>query len=154
MIASTRQALKRVENGADLRARLWRHARRLYRHLLDAGYELGPEPCPVIAALLDTREQALALWRGLHEHGIYVNLIFPPATPGGKSLVRISVSAASKLTSAGPSPTGKSRKICKRIQCLIRCRALMGTDLNPSPAVMERLMQTGTRSQLTQLLCG
>ena len=58
------------------------------------GYELGPEPCPVIAALLDTREQALALWRGLHEHGIYVNLIFPPATPGGKSLVRISVSAA------------------------------------------------------------
>ena len=94
VIASTRAALKRVENGADLRARLWRHARRLYRHLQDAGYELGPEPCPVIAALLDTREQALALWRGLHEHGVYVNLIFPPATPDGKSLVRISVCAA------------------------------------------------------------
>ena len=94
VIASTREALKRVENGADLRARLWRHAHRLYRHLLDTGYELGPEPCPVIAALLDTREEALALWRGLHERGVYVNLIFPPATPGGKSLVRISVSAA------------------------------------------------------------
>ena len=94
VIASTREALKRVENGADLRARLWRHARRLYQHLADAGYDLGPEPCPVIAAMLDTREQALALWRGLHEHGIYVNLVFPPATPGGKSLVRISVSAA------------------------------------------------------------
>ena len=94
VIASTREALKRVENGADLRARLWSHAHRLYRHLQEAGYELGPEPCPVIAALLDTREQALALWRGLHEHGVYVNLIFPPATPGGKSLVRISVSAA------------------------------------------------------------
>ena len=94
VIASTREALKRVENGADLRARLWRHARRLYQHLADAGYDLGPEPCPVIAAMLDTREQALALWRGLHEHGIYVNLVFPPATPAGKSLVRISVSAA------------------------------------------------------------
>ena len=94
VIASTRAALKRVETGADLRARLWRHAQRLYRHLHDAGYELGPEPCPVIAALLDTREQALALWRGLHEHGVYVNLIFPPATPDGKSLVRISVCAA------------------------------------------------------------
>jgi len=94
VIASTREALKRLENGADLRARLWRHAQRLYRHLHDAGYELGPEPCPVIAALLDTREQALALWRGLHEHGVYVNLIFPPATPDGKSLVRISVCAA------------------------------------------------------------
>ena len=94
VIASTREALKRVQNGADLRARLWRHARRLYQNLLDAGYELGPEPCPVIAALLDTREQALKLWRGLHERGVYVNLIFPPATPAGKSLVRISVSAA------------------------------------------------------------
>ena len=94
VIASTRAALRRVENGADLRARLWRHAHRLYRHLADAGYALGPEPCPVIAAMLDTREQALALWRGLHEHGIYVNLVFPPATPAGKSLVRISVSAA------------------------------------------------------------
>ncbi|MCY4337375.1 MAG: aminotransferase class I/II-fold pyridoxal phosphate-dependent enzyme [Gammaproteobacteria bacterium] len=94
VIASTRAALQRVAHGGDLRARLWRHARRLYQHLLDAGYTLGPEPCPVIAALLDTREQALALWRGLHEHGVYVNLIFPPATPDGKSLVRISVSAA------------------------------------------------------------
>lgn len=94
VIASTREALKRLQAGGDLRARLWRHAERLYRRLQEAGYELGPEPCPVIAALFDTREQALALWRGLYERGVYVNLIFPPATPGGKSLVRISVSAA------------------------------------------------------------
>ena len=94
VIASTREALKRLQVGGDLRARLWRHAERLYRRLQEAGYELGPEPCPVIAALFDTREQALALWRGLYERGVYVNLIFPPATPGGKSLVRISVSAA------------------------------------------------------------
>ena len=44
--------------------------------------------------MLDTREQALGFWRGLLEHGIYVNLVFPPATPGDKSLVRCSVSAA------------------------------------------------------------
>lgn len=94
VIASTREALKRLQAGGDLRARLWRHAERLYQRLREAGYELGPEPCPVIAALFDTREQALALWRGLYERGVYVNLIFPPATPGGKSLVRISVSAA------------------------------------------------------------
>ena len=37
VIASTREALKRVENGADLRARLWRHARRLYQHLARCG---------------------------------------------------------------------------------------------------------------------
>lgn len=94
VIASTREALKRLQAGGDLRARLWRHAECLYQRLRGAGYELGPEPCPVIAALFDTREQALALWRGLYERGVYVNLIFPPATPSGKSLVRISVSAA------------------------------------------------------------
>ncbi len=94
IIASTRAALKRLEAGQDLRNTLWRHAQHLYQHLQQSGYELGPEPCPVIAALLDTRAQALTLWRGLYEHGIYVNLIFPPATPDGKSLVRISVSAA------------------------------------------------------------
>lgn len=94
VIASTREALKRLQAGGDLRARLWRHAERLYQRLREAGYELGPEPCPIIAALFDDREQALALWRGLYERGVYVNLIFPPATPGGKSLVRISVSAA------------------------------------------------------------
>lgn len=93
-IASARAALKILQTGTDLRQRLWEHAHRLYEGMQKLGYELGPEPSPVVAALFNTREQALAVWRGLLEHGIYVNLIFPPATPGGKSLVRCSVSAA------------------------------------------------------------
>jgi 8-amino-7-oxononanoate synthase len=48
----------------------------------------------VIAAQLDTPDQALGLWTGLIEKGIYVNLIFPPASPQNKPLIRISVSAA------------------------------------------------------------
>jgi 8-amino-7-oxononanoate synthase len=39
-------------------------------------------------------EQALALWSGLLERGVYVNLIFPPATPNAAYLLRASVSAA------------------------------------------------------------
>jgi 8-amino-7-oxononanoate synthase len=34
------------------------------------------------------------MWQGLLEQGIYVNLMIPPATPNGESLLRCSVSAA------------------------------------------------------------
>jgi 8-amino-7-oxononanoate synthase len=94
VIASTRAALVLLRDGEDLRARLWDRARELHRGLSELGYVLGAGLSPVIAALLDTREQAIGLWRGLFEHGVYVNLILPPAAPGGKSLVRCSVSAA------------------------------------------------------------
>ncbi|MBI2994351.1 MAG: aminotransferase class I/II-fold pyridoxal phosphate-dependent enzyme [Gammaproteobacteria bacterium] len=94
VIASTRAALRLLRNGKDLRVRLWEHARKMYGGLKRLGYRLGPEPSPVVAAILDSREQALTLWRGLFERGVYVNLVFPPAAPGDKSLVRCSVSAA------------------------------------------------------------
>ena len=94
VVASTRAALPLLREGMDLRKQLWENARRLYKHLDELGYKLGPEVSPVIAVLVDTREQALTLWKGLFEHGIYVNLIFAPATPGDESLVRCSVSAA------------------------------------------------------------
>ena len=94
VIASTREALKLLRAGSDLRKNLWKNANKLYSYLDNLGYKLGPEVSTVVAVMLDTREQALAFWRGLLEHGIYVNLVFPPATPGDKSLVRCSVSAA------------------------------------------------------------
>ena len=93
-VASARAALKILQAGKDLRQSIWQHANQLYSGLKNMGYQLGPEPSPVVAALFDTKEQALAVWHGLLEYGIYVNLIFPPATPGGKTLVRCSVSAA------------------------------------------------------------
>jgi len=92
-IASTRAALKLLQGGAGLRRQLWKNARQLYSRLSELGYQLGPEPSPVIATILDTPQQALALWKGLLDRGIYVNLILPPAAPEGKSLVRCSVSA-------------------------------------------------------------
>ncbi len=94
VIASTRAALPLLRDGKYLRKKLWANATKLYNSLEQMGYQLGPEISTVVAVMLDTREQALAFWRGLLEQGIYVNLVFPPATPGDKSLVRCSVSAA------------------------------------------------------------
>ncbi len=93
-IASTRAALELLRKGVNLRKQLWENCTQLYEKLKQSGYVVGPDPGPVIAAILDTPQQALLLWRNLLEHNIYVNLILPPAAPEGKSLVRCSVNAA------------------------------------------------------------
>jgi len=94
VVATTRAALEALRTRPELRERLWRNARQMYDRLEELGYRLGPDVGPVIAASLDTPDQALGFWRSLVERGIYVNLMLPPATPGGRSLVRCSVSAA------------------------------------------------------------
>ncbi|MGY8813436.1 MAG: serine palmitoyltransferase [Gammaproteobacteria bacterium] len=93
-IASARAALVLLKNGKALRERLWGHANKLYSHLLGLGLNLGPEPGPVISAQVDSEEEVLRIWSSLIEKGVYVNLIFPPASPQNKPLIRISVSAA------------------------------------------------------------
>jgi 8-amino-7-oxononanoate synthase len=94
VIASTRAALKVLQERPELREKLWRNARRLYDQLSRLGWALGPHPSPVIAAVLGDIDEALAIWTGLLQRGVYVNLVFPPATPNGSYLLRCSVSAA------------------------------------------------------------
>ncbi len=95
VIAATRQALRRVLAGGDLRARLWRHVDRLYAELARLGYRTGSQvPGPVAALVFATREEAMAHWHGLLDAGVYTNLMIPPATPSGLNIVRISLSAA------------------------------------------------------------
>ncbi|OHV07745.1 serine palmitoyltransferase [Kushneria phosphatilytica] len=93
-IASVRQALAIVAQRPALRDQLWRNAERLYAGLHEQGFELGPTPGPVVAALVDSPRQAIAFWHALIEHGVYVNMMLPPASPNGRALMRISLSAA------------------------------------------------------------
>ena len=94
-IASTREALRQVLDGHGLRAHLWRHAKRLYAGSARLGFRMGTDtPAPIAALVFDDRTQARALWQALLDAGVYTNLMIPPATPSGVSLVRISLSAA------------------------------------------------------------
>lgn len=93
VIASTRKALQILRTRSELRSRLWQNARKLYRQLQELGFQLGPEPSPVVAVRLESIDNAIAIWRGLLESGVYVNLVTPPATPDGSCLLRCSVSA-------------------------------------------------------------
>ena len=94
VIASTRAALRILQTRPELRTRLWNNARRLYDRLKELGFKLGPTLSPIIAALFERREVAIASWNGLLEQGVYVNMILPPAAPEGGSLLRCSISAA------------------------------------------------------------
>jgi 8-amino-7-oxononanoate synthase len=93
-IASTRQALSVLAAGRELRARLRGHFERLHARLTAMDYVLGAPPSPVIAVVLGDRVEALHFWHHLLQRGVYVNLMLPPATPNGVSLIRCSVSAA------------------------------------------------------------
>ena len=93
VIASTRTALKILRRRSELRHRLWDNANMLYKKLQDLNFSVGPEPSPIVAARLVDEEEAFAIWSGLLEQGVYVNLVLPPATPDGGCLLRASVSA-------------------------------------------------------------
>lgn len=94
VMATTREALKQLRTRPELKETLWSNAERLYRGLQDLGFELGPELSPVIAVRCQDRQTALAQWNQLLEAGVYVNMMLPPATPGGASFLRCSISAA------------------------------------------------------------
>ncbi|GAB1232304.1 serine palmitoyltransferase [Ferrigenium sp. UT5] len=93
-IASTRCALRKLEAGTHLRQRLHENAERLHTGLTKLGYKLGAPASPVIAVVVEGTLEALQFWKQLLHRGVYVNLMLPPATPDGVSLIRCSVSAA------------------------------------------------------------
>lgn len=94
VVASVRAALQAVATRPQLREQLWSNANRLYDGLANLGYSLGPHVSPVVPVMVGTKEQGLQFWRALIDQGVYVNLVLPPATPAGVTLVRCSVSAA------------------------------------------------------------
>jgi 8-amino-7-oxononanoate synthase len=94
IIASTRQALKILSTRPQLRRQLWENANLLYQHLQGLDFNVGPEASPIVAVRHEDKEEAFALWSGLLERGVYINLVLPQATPDGNCLLRSSVSAA------------------------------------------------------------
>lgn len=98
VVECTRSALRALRARPELRARLRRNAARLQQGLAQLG--LAPPPprdeavSPVTSVRLKDRAEALAAWQRMLRDGVYVNLILPPAAPGGGSLLRMSVSAA------------------------------------------------------------
>lgn len=94
IIGSVTAALARISSDESLGARVRSNSNRLYSGLIQAGFEVGPEPNPIVALKMPDRELAVQFWNSLLHRGVYANLALPPATPGSLSLIRCSVSAA------------------------------------------------------------
>ena len=94
VIATTRQALKKIKNCPELREIVWSNAKLLHSGLSQLGFQIGTDVSPVIGIPFEDREVALTYWQNLFNKGVYTNLILPPAAPDGGSLIRCSVTAA------------------------------------------------------------
>ncbi|ATE66661.1 serine palmitoyltransferase [Rhizorhabdus dicambivorans] len=95
VVATAATSIRKLMHAGDKRAHLWKNSRRLHQGLRDMGYKLGTETAQsaIIAVILTDMAQAVALWQGLLEAGLYVNTARPPATPTGMFLLRCSLCA-------------------------------------------------------------
>ncbi|MEM6626809.1 MAG: aminotransferase class I/II-fold pyridoxal phosphate-dependent enzyme [Pseudomonadota bacterium] len=93
-ISAARAALQELQAMPELRESLWARSNRLHSGLSKMGFDLCAPASPVIAVRRPDEATAVREWNQLFEQGVYVNLAVPPATPGGTSLLRLSVSAA------------------------------------------------------------
>lgn len=93
-VASVAAAIRVMQRDGSLRDRLWDNVRRARAGFLAAGFAIGPTESPIVPVLTGAPERTIAFWRALLEHGVYVNLMLPPATRPDACLLRTSYSAA------------------------------------------------------------
>ncbi len=58
------------------------------------GFDTGKAETPIIPVIVGDVMGVFYFWKQLHDNGVFVNPVIPPAVPLSKSLVRISVTAA------------------------------------------------------------
>jgi 8-amino-7-oxononanoate synthase len=92
-IAAAHWALKAIRTRPEIKQRLWANVDRLYTGLSDLGCKLASPPSPVVAVRVASHDEAARIWNELLASGVYVNLVVPPASPDGASLLRCSMSA-------------------------------------------------------------
>jgi 8-amino-7-oxononanoate synthase len=95
VVATAATSIRKLMHAGEKRAHLWKNSKRLHQGLRDLGYKLGTDTAQsaIIAVILTDMAQAVALWQGLLEAGLYVNTARPPATPAGMFLLRCSLCA-------------------------------------------------------------
>ncbi|TCD06857.1 aminotransferase class I/II-fold pyridoxal phosphate-dependent enzyme [Erythrobacteraceae bacterium CFH 75059] len=95
VVACSTAAIRKLADGADKRAHLWRNSRRLHEGLRALGFALGtPEAqSAIIAVIMPDLERGAMMWEALLKEGLYVNLARPPATPANMTLLRCSLCA-------------------------------------------------------------
>ena len=92
-VAAVLAALDVMRDEPERIERLWDNARFMKQGLDALGFDTGASQTPVIPIVVGELERCFKVWRWLHDEGIFVNPVVPPAVPPGRTLVRISLTA-------------------------------------------------------------
>lgn len=87
-------ALDLVEQGDDLRARLFDNAKRFRAGMTDTGFTLLPGEHPIIPVMLGDAALSQRMANALMHEGVYVMGFFFPVVPRGQARIRTQMSAA------------------------------------------------------------
>ena len=94
VVAAGIEALRLVEEGAELRARLFENAAYWRKGLESLGFDLLPGEHPIIPVMLGEARLAQEMAARLFEEGVYVSGFFFPVVPRGKARIRTQMNAA------------------------------------------------------------
>ncbi len=94
VVAAGLEALKIVEAGDDLRARLFENTAYWRKGLEQFGFNLLPGEHPIVPVMLSDAKLAQEMATRLYEHGVYVAGFFFPVVPKGTARIRTQMNAA------------------------------------------------------------
>ena len=95
--AASIEALKLIDEAADLRKRLQENTERFRTQMTQAGFNIRPGIHPIAPVMLGDARLAQEMARLLLEEGVYVIGFFFPVVPQGQARIRVQLSAAHTL---------------------------------------------------------
>jgi glycine C-acetyltransferase len=97
IVEATREALRMISGGGELRAKLEANAARFRDRMAAAGFTLGGEGHPIIPVMLGDAVLAQRFAARMMELGVYVTAFSFPVVPRGQARIRTQMSAAHEI---------------------------------------------------------
>ncbi len=94
LVGGAREALRLVQQGNDLRARLEDNAAHFRQRMTDAGFELTGAGHPIIPVMIGDATVAGSMAAKLLDEGVYVTAFSYPVVPVGTARIRTQMNAA------------------------------------------------------------
>lgn len=94
IVAAGLEAIRLVEQGAELRAQLFENTRFWRAGLTELGFDLLPGEHPIVPVMLGEAQLAQDMAAKLFDEGVYVSGFFFPVVPRGQARIRTQMNAA------------------------------------------------------------
>lgn len=98
VVAAGIEAIELVENGSELRAKLFENATYWRAGLEKLGFDLLPGHHPIVPVMLGEAQLAQDMAAKLFDEGVYVSGFFFPVVPRGQARIRTQMNAALTTT--------------------------------------------------------